>query len=408
MTEFGAIVDIAQAFNAANRVRKEVGNMVGEFESRNGHREGVPDDVARAIRRKEASRSRKGNAAEADADFSSTNAEGFVANPSESKALASYRLAKDYMSELGKQQALADYRQRIEGSAWLQFAEGVRGAVHSHESLRAFRALVPVPTPELEAILNSEITAIAKMQKHVKQAIGNWQAVVNQLQAYDAAIIGEFAEAKNSFLSSNVTIGAAQKDMVELEGLLGRTPMEAADYVGKKVRLDSLKREKRTAGHMQEEAAQMLVYTVKQSEVVQAKEEMVEKGLHVFRLVNDYFGTFLNFVQNTRAADSVIPKLAETMQLVSDCYRTLSTVLEGRNAETTAAAENLASGAKSISYKVFPNAHTEAQKQKSIMEKADNATNFTEQAWKLLRGNGYDAANSANGAGQREAAPTAA
>ncbi len=408
MTELGAVVDIAQAFNAANRIGKEVGNMVGEFESRNGHREGVPDDVARAIRRKEASRSRKGNAAEADADFSGANTEGFVANPSESKALASYRLAKDCMSELGKQQALADYRQRVEGSAWLQFVEGLRGAVHSHDSLRAFRGVVPEPTPVLEAILNSEITSIAKMQKHVKQAIGNWQAVVNQLQAYDAAIIGEFAEAKNSFLGNNVTIGKAQKDMAELEGLLGRTPMEAADYVGKKVRLDSLKREKRTAGHMQEEAAQILVYTVKQSEVVQAKEEMVEKGLHVFRLVNDYFGTFLNFVQNTRAADSVIPKLAETMQLVSDCYRTLSTVLEGRNAETTAAAESLASGAKGISYKVFPNAHTEAQKQKSIMEKADNATNFTEQAWKLLRGNGYDAANSANGAGQHEAAPTAA
>lgn len=405
MTELGAVADIALAFNDARKLGKEVGKMVGNEggSNSNGHN---GNGKGRVGRMKVIAGANK--AAGADADFSGASSEGFVANPSESKALASYRLAKDYMGELGKQQALADYRQRIEGSAWLQFTEGVRGAVHSHNSLRAFRRVVPKPTPELEAILNSEITAIAEMQKHVRQAIGNWQAVVNQLQAYDATIIGEFGKAKSSFFSNNATKGKAQKDMAELGELLGRTPMEAKDYVEKKVRLDSLKREERTALYMQEEAAQVLLYTVKQSEVVQAKEEMVEKGLHVFRLVNDYFGTFLNFVQNTRAADSVIPKLAETMQLVSDCYRTLSTVLEGRNAETTAAAESLASGAKGISYKVFPNAHTDAQKQKSILEKADKATNFTEQAWKLLRGSSYEPANSTSGTGQSEAALPAA
>lgn len=399
MIDLGAVVELAQAFNGAKRLGKEVGSMTEEIGGKNRHngKRKLPYGRMRVV-------AGTNQAAAADADFSGSNTDGFVANPSESKALASYRLAKDYMSELGKQQALADYRQRIEGSAWLQFAEGLRVAVHSYDCLKAFRRVVPEPTPELEAILNSETAAITEMQKHVKRAIGNWQAVVNQLQEYDAAIIDEFGKAKNSFLSNNVTIGRAQKDMAELEELLARTPMEATDYVEKKVRLDSLKREKRTATHTQEEAAQKLVYTVKQSEVVQAKEEMVEKGLHMFRLVNDYFGTFLNFVQNTSAADSVIPKLAETMQLVSDCYMTLSTVLDGRNAETTAAAENLASGAKGISYKVFPNAYTEAQKQKGILEKADNATNFTEQAWKLLRGKDYQPVN----AQEPAAAPPAA
>lgn len=404
MTDLGTVVELAQAFNGARRLGKEVETMIDNEggSSSNGHNGNGKRRIGRTKVIAAA------NQAAADKDFSGANPEGLIANPSESKALASYRLAKDYMSELGKQQALADYRQRIEGSGWLQFAERIRGTVHSHDSLRALRRVVPEPTPELEAILDSEIAAISKMQKHVKQAIGNWQAVVNQLQTYDATIIGEFGKAKSSFFSNNATKDKAQKDMAELEEVLNRTPMEAKDYVEKKVRLDNLKREERTAIYTQEEAAQVLLYTVKQSEVVQAKEEMVEKGLHVFRLVNDYFGTFLNFVQNTRAADSVIPKLAETMQLVSDCYRTLSTVLEGRNAETTAAAVSLASSASGISYKVFPNAHTDAQKQKSILEKADKATNFTEQAWKLLRGSGYEPANSMNGTGQQGVAPPAA
>lgn len=404
MAEFGLLLEAANAVNSTvNNIRK-VGEMAGSLDetvSRNGHK-GMPADAGTAARSGPGKGSRANNANGAnknvanirlvDADYSDTYGNNYLIHPSESKAIASYKRAAECMREIEGLQSAVAYRIKVEDSRFLLIVERAKEAASNATSkglLSAFHGIVPEPTPQLEELVNSQIEAMARMQKHVKAAVGNSEAIVKELKEYDQSTNEEFDKARKTYLSLKKRIERTQGEIAQLAQTLAGMQKKDSEYVPQKMQLDDLQRAEKEGINQKEIAAQRLVYTEKQSGLVQRKEDVVRTGLHELRLVNDYVSSFLDFVRHTRAAEAVIPQLVQTASVVSKSYNILSAIFENGNEATTGSVRSLADLIRGVNYAVLPNAQAQIRKQKEILEKAERVTTFSAQAEKLLQTEGY-------------------
>lgn len=393
MSEVEILLEAANAVNRAVKGVKEVGKMVGSLDealSPNGHdnrHKAVPVDIRAARGNLRKSRERV-----ADPDYSDTYGTNFLRHPSESKAIANYKEAARYMQCLENLQSVVAYRVRVEDSGFLRMVERAKEAASKATSkgvLKVFNDLVPQPMASLEELVNSQIEVMARMQKHVKEAVGNSEAIVRELQAYDQSTNEEFDKARQSYLSLKKKIEQIQGETAQLAQKLGGMQKKDPDYMKHKLQLDNLQRVEKETANEKEIAAQRLVYTEKQSGLVQRKEDVVRTGLHELRLVNDYVSSFLDFVQHTRAAETIIPQLVQTASVVSRSYNILSAIFESGNEATTGSVRSLADVIRGVDYAVLPNAQAQVRKQKEILERAERVTTFSAQAEKLLQTEGY-------------------
>ncbi len=394
MAELGLLLEAANAVNSTvNNIRK-VGEMAGSLDeavSRNGHsngHNGMPADVATIAK----GSSRKNADRVADDDYSDTYGRNYLMHPSESKAIANYKEAARYMQSLENLQSIVAYRVKVEDSRFLRLVERAKEAASNATSkgaLKIFHDLLPQPMASLEELVNYQIEVMAHMQKHVKAAVSNSEAIVKELQAYDQSTNEEFDKARKAYLSLKRKIERTQGEIAQLAQTLAGMQKKDSEYVQQKMQLDDLQRAEKEASNDKEIAAQRLVYREKQSGLVQRKEDVVRTGLHELRLVNDYVSSFLDFVQHTRAAEAIIPQLVQTASVVSKSYNILSAIFEGGNEETTGSVRNLADVIKGVNYAVLPNAQAQIRKQKEILEKAERVTTFSAQAEKLLQTEGY-------------------
>ncbi len=401
MAEFGLLLEAANAVNSTVNSIRKVGEMAGSLDgvvSGNGHK-GMPANARTAarggpgkgIRANNANGAGRANVRLVDADYSDTYGNNYLIHPSESKAIASYKHAAECMQEIEELHATVAYRVRIKDSKFLQRVERAKEAASKATSkgiLSGFHSLVPQPTPPLEVLVNSQIEAMARMQKHVKAAVSNSEATVKDLQAYDKSTNEEFDRARKAYLSLKRKIERTQGEIAQHAQTLGGMQKKDSDYVQQKMQFDDLQRAEKETANKKEIAAQRLVYTEKQSGLVQRKEDVVRTGLHELRLVNDYVASFLDFVQHTRAAEAIIPQLVQTASVVSKSYNILSAIFESGNEETTGSVRNLADLIKGVNYAVLPNAQAQIRKQKEILEKAERVTTFSAQAEKLLQTEG--------------------
>lgn len=395
MTEVELLLEAANAFTSTVNSIKKVGQMVDSLDeaaSPNGHGNGhkaAPVDIR-------AARGNHGKSADSvpDPDYSDTYGTNFLMHPSESKAIANYKEAARYMRCLENFQSIVAYRVRVEDSRLLRLVERAKEAASEATSkgvLTVFHELLPQPMASLEELVNGQIEVMARMQKHVKAAVGNSEAIVRELQAYDQSTNEEFDKARKTYLSLKKKIEKTEGEIAQLAQKLGGMQKKDSDYVQHKLQLDNLQRAEKEAANEKEIAAQRLVYTEKQSGLVQRKEDVVRTGLHELRLVNDYVASFLDFVQHTRAAETIIPQLVQTASVVSRSYNILSAIFENGNEATTGSVRSLADVIRGVNYAVLPNAQAQVRKQKEILEKAERVTTFSAQAEKLLQTEGYAA-----------------
>ncbi|MBI2550328.1 hypothetical protein HYV83_04075 [Candidatus Woesearchaeota archaeon] len=370
---------------------KEVRGMFDELgkavhgEGSNGHR-----PYRRATKGKVSTSGTAGNEEHGDADFSEFYGRNHVAHPSETKAVEHYQNAIYCMGQIKHLQGVVAYRGRMERSGALQALERARNTFYSATSegpLKFLHRLAPEPVPLLEALVQEEIDKMVEMQGHVKLAIEHSQIVVRQLQQYDEETVNEFGEAKKAFLSLEQELVTTRADIVTTRGRLSGMDKAEQDYVPLKQQMDSLQRMEKEQVNEQELAAQKVVYTDKQSPLIQRKEDIVRRGLHQLCLVNDYVTGFLTFVQRTRSAEAIIPQLVETAQVVSESYQILSEIFQTGNVATTKSISELVSAIDRVDHKVYPSAQLEVQKQKYALEGVERKTTFTEQASRLLREN---------------------
>lgn len=395
MTDVGLLLEAANAFTSTVDSIKKVGQMVDSLDgtaSPNGHGNGhkaAPVDIR-------AARGNQGKSADrvSDPDYSDTYGTNFLRHPSESKAIANYQEAARYMRDLEHLQSSVAYRVRVEDSRLLRMVERAKEAASeatSKGALAVFHELLPQPMASLEELVNIQIEVMARMQKHVKAAVSHSEAIVNELQAYDQSTNEEFEKARKTYLLLKKKIGKAEGEIAQLAQKLVGMQKKDTDYVQHKLQLDNLQRAEKEAANEKEIAAQRLVYTEKQSGLVQRKEDVVRTGLHELRLVNDYVTSFLDFVRHTRAAEAIIPQLVQTASVVSRSYNILSAIFENGNEATTGSVRSLADVIKGVDYAVLPNAQAQIRKQKEILERAERVTTFSAQAEKLLQTEGYAA-----------------
>ncbi len=391
MMEVELLLEAASAVGSTVKNVKKVGQMVDSLDdavSRNGHKAmSNPKTTAGG------NHGKSGNKV-ADSDYSDTYGTNFLKNPSESRAIANYKEAANDMKSLEHLQAIVAYRVRVEDSRFLRLVEMAKDAASTATSkgvLRVFHDALPKPTPSIEELVNSQIEVMAHMQKHVKAAVGNSEAIVRELQAYDQSTNEDFDKARKAYLALKRKTERTQGEIAQLAQALAGVQKRDAGYVPQKMQLDTLQRTEKEAENQKEIAAQRLIYTEKQSGLVQRKEDVVRTGLHELRLVNDYVASFLDFVQHTRAAEAIIPQLVQTSSVVSRSYNILSAIFENGNEATTSSVRNLADVIKGVNYAVLPNAQAQVRKQKEILEKAERVTTFSAQAEKLLQTEGYAA-----------------
>ncbi len=395
MTDIGgAVVEVAQAFNSAKRLTKEVGEMVNGAGSMNNHdRNGkIPGGKMRVI-----AGGRTGTDADADADFSDFYEESPQKSGAANKAPACYEAAMVHMAELGKLQSRVSYHARLEESSALRAAEQAKAVFYSatsHGLLRAFQGLVPEPVPSLEALVSKEITVMAAMQKQVGLAVNHSEGIVRKLRDYDADLMNEFDVAKTQLAEDETKLAKTRRAVKTKSDQLARTLMDSPEYVPLQKKLNNALRAEKETENVLEVLGQQVVDTYKQSSQVRAKEDVVRMGLHELRLVHSYATRFLTFVQRTRQADDLLPQLVETAIAVTGAYQILTGIVQAGSAATTDAVRRLVSVIGTVDYTMLPTVQKEVNKQRSMLEKADKKTTFYEQAVNLLRGKDYQQANS--------------
>ncbi|MBI2142935.1 hypothetical protein HYU20_01160 [Candidatus Woesearchaeota archaeon] len=402
MQDLGAVADIAQAFNAANRLGNEVENMANGFGGKNNHNGHGKGLAATAV----IARGKAG--AEPDTDFSDLYEESPRKSQSANKAPACYQAAMDHMAELGRLQSLVNYHAKLNESGALRTVENAKAALYEATSrglLTAFHGLIPQPVPSLETLVSKEIAVMAAMQKQVGMAVDHSEGIVRKLKDYDGDLMKEFDGAKTQFAEEEEKQAKMQKAVETKSNRLAQTQMGSPEYVPLQVTLNNTLRAQKETKNVLEILGQQVVDTYKQSSQVRAKEDVVRMGLHELRLVHSYVTRFLTFVQRTRQADDLLPQLVETATAVTDAYQILTGVVQAGSAATTEAVKKLVSVIGTVDYTIMPAVQHEVNKQRSLLEKADKKTTGYEQAVELLRGKNYQPAN---GAGQHEAAPPAA
>ncbi|MBI2141033.1 hypothetical protein HYU16_01275 [Candidatus Woesearchaeota archaeon] len=416
MTDVGAVVELAQALNAANRLGKEVGNMVsgvsgasragvaGVNGGKNGHND---NGKGLGSRMKVIARPRPG--VEPDADFSDLYEESPRKGQSANKAPACYQAAMEHMVELGRLQSLVNYHAKLNESSALRTVESAKAALYQATSrglLTAFHGMVPQPVPSLEKLVSEEIAVMAAMQKQVGMAVNHSEGIVRKLRVYDSDLLKEFDSAKTQFAEEEARQAKTQKAVETRSSQLAQTQMDSPEYVPLQAKLNNLLRAEKETKNVLEILGQQVVDTYKQSSQVRAKEDVVRMGLHELRLVHSYVTRFLTFVQRTRQADDLLPQLVETATAVTDAYQILTGVVQAGSAATTEAVKKLVNVIGTVDYTIMPSVQHEVNKQRSLLERADKKTTFYEQAVELLRGKNYQ---TTNGTGQQEAAapPTA-
>lgn len=326
-----------------------------------------------------------------DPDFDTGNP---LQNPSEKKALENFKAAQMYMGFIDLWHDQLAYRARVDKSKTLRAVEKTKGVLWGATSvfpLDFLHAILPKPLEALENIVGEEIAAMKKMQDYVNKAISHSEATVNRLEQYDAEVVAKFDQARKSFISYDGGISRMQAEISQLEVQVDEMPKADPEYVPLKRQLDGLKRKEKNAVNARELAAQTVVYTDKQSALVQVKENVVRMGLHQLTLVSNYTQGFLDFVQHTRSADAMIPQLVETAKVLGESYRILSGIFENGNAATTKEISALDAAIKGITHKVYPTALGEATKQEEALGRIASKTTFTEQASQLLGTERYDA-----------------
>lgn len=399
MTDLGGVLEMAQAFNTARRLGKEVGTMVDNEggSNRNGHNGNGKGHVGRT---KVIAGANK--AAGADADFSDLYEESPRKSQSANKAPACYHAAMEHMVELGRLQGMVEYHARMEESSALRTVEQVKAAFHnatSHGLLRAFQGLVPEPVPQLEALVSREVAVMAEMQEQVGLAVHHSEGIVGKLKKYDNDLLNEFDAAKTELQEQEAKLAKTQKAIAAKSTKLAETQMDNLGYVQLQTELNNLLRGEKEKTNLLEILGQQVVDTYKQSSQVRAKEDVVRMGLHELRLVNSYVTRFLTFVQRTRQADDLLPQLVETATAVTGAYQILTGIVQAGSRATTDAVQKLVDVIGTVDYTIQPAVQKEVNKQRAILERADKKTTGYEQAVELLRGKNYQAAN---GTGQPE------
>ncbi len=393
MTDLGAVIEVAQAFNTIGRLNREVGTMIGEVGNRNNHSSNGKSALGatRIIARGRAS-------VPPDADLSDLYEESPRKSQSANKAPACYNAAMEHMAELGRLQGSVDYHARLKDSRTLQAIEQAKRAGYkatSHGMLRAFHRLVPEPVQPLESIVRREIDVMAAMQKQVGLAVDHSEGIVGKLRSYDSDLMKEFDSAKTELAEGERKHAKTQKAIESRSGQLAQTQMDSTDYVPLQTKLNNLLRAEKETKNSLEILGQQVVDTYKQSSQVRAKEDVVRMGLHELRLVNSYVTRFLTFVRRTRQADDLLPQLVETATVVTDAYQMLTGIVAAGSVATTDAVKKLVSVIGTVDYTMMPTVQREVNKQRSMLDKADKKTTFYEQAVELLRGKNYQAASAA-------------
>lgn len=390
MTDLGAVVEVAQAFNAARRLGKEVGIMTGEAGSGvNGGSSNNHNGKGKSLNGKMRVIARGKASADADTDFSDLYEERPEKGQSANKAPACYQSVMEYMAVLNDLQRSVGYHARLKESRPLQLLESAKQAAQtatSHGIMVVFRGIAPEPVQPLDEIVAREIGVMMSMQRQVSLAVHHSGGIVKKLAAYDEETLLEFEDARKTIGTLERKHARIGREKATLEGQLGQTPRDSPEYVPAQIQIGNMERSEKDTVNKLELAGQQLLYANKQSAQVKTKEAVVRAGLHELRLVNSYVTRFLSFVQRTRPADALIPQLVQTAEAISSSYDVLRGIVDAGSAATTQAVEMLAQAIGTVNYTVLPNTITAGRKQQSILERMDRKTSFYEQAVKLLRG----------------------
>lgn len=405
MTDLGTVLELAQAFNGARRLGKEVETMVSNEGGSNSN--GHSGNVKRRVGRMKVIAGAN-QAAGADADFSDLYEESPRKSQSANKAPACYQAAMEHMAELGRLQGMVGYHAKLNESGALRAVEQTKAVLYeatSHGMLRALHGLIPEPVQPLETLVSKEIQVMAAMQKQVGMAVDHSEGIVGRLRSYDSDLLKEFDGAKTKLAEKETKLAKTKKAIEAKSSQLAQTQMDNPEYVPLQAKIYSLLRAEKETKNLLEILGQQVVDTYKQSSQVRAKEDVVRMGLHELRLVHSYVTRFLTFVRRTRQADDLLPQLVETATAVTDAYQILTGIVLTGSVATTEAVKKLVNVIGTVDYTIMPTVQQEVNKQRSVLEKADKKTTGYEQAVDLLRGKNYQAAN---GTGQSEAALPAA